>query len=469
MALNLDEQPRSLHVLRASIAVLAAAWLAFLVSTVTGTASDVALLGTPVADWLYAGLLLGAGMICLARALVDQPERAVWTAFAIGLTLWSFGDIWWLAFLADGGEAPYPSIADALWLSSYVPMAYGIWRLISVRVGWQALGPAAWLDGAIAALTGSALFAATVLAGPIAAALEGEPMVFATNLAYPIGDLLLLGSVLAALSAMGWRPGRAIGLIAAGLLLRAVADFAYLNQVTLGTYTGGVLDTAWPAASLLVAAAACVSARGARREPDWRTFIAPATFVALSLALLVVDHFDRLPSSAVMLAGVAIAVAAARLGSMVHTTLAINERRALTDPLTGLSNRRALTRDLTRALEDSRAGQRFVFALFDLDGFKRYNDNFGHPAGDSLLVRLGARLVAAAEPGGAYRIGGDEFCVLISDRGDAQERLARASAALTEAGEGFQITAARGSVSIPGETTDPELAMQLADRRMYAA
>ena len=110
---------------------------------------------------------------------------------------------------------------------------------------------------------------------------------------------------------------------------------------------------------------------------------------------------------------------------MVHTTLAINERRALTDPLTGLSNRRALTRDLTRALEDSRAGQRFVFALFDLDGFKRYNDNFGHPAGDSLLVRLGARLVAAAEPGGAYRIGGDEFCVLISDRGDAQERLAR--------------------------------------------
>ena len=52
------------------------------------------------------------------------------------------------------------------WLASYPPMAYGLWRLISLRVGWQALGAAAWLDGVIAALGGSAIFAATLLAGP---------------------------------------------------------------------------------------------------------------------------------------------------------------------------------------------------------------------------------------------------------------------------------------------------------------
>jgi len=437
--------------------------------TITDAAASVKWLGMAIGDPLYTGLLLGAGVVCMAHAVVEPTERRVWAAFAVGLSLWSFGDIWWLVFLAETAAPPYPSIADAFWLSSYVPMAYGIWRLILLRVSWRALGPAAWLDGAIAALAGSALFTATLLAGPLAAAVEGEPMVFATNLAYPIGDLLLLGCVLAALSATGWRPGRAIGLIAGGLLLRALADFVYLDQITLGSYDGGLLDTCWPAASLLIAAAACVPASSSRREPDWRAFIAPAAFMTTSLGLLVFDHFERLPSLAVILAGVAIAVAAARMGTMVRTTLATTQRQALTDPLTGMSNRRGLTRDLERALEHARAGQRFAFAMFDLNGFKRYNDNFGHPAGDSLLTRLGARLADAAAPGGAYRIGGDEFCVLFADHGDAENRLARADAALTDKGDGFQITAARGSVSIPAETTDPEQAMQIADRRMYAA
>jgi two-component system, cell cycle response regulator len=467
----MDAHRQAAHIrrLRWAFAVLAAAWLAYVALTLTGAATDVEWLGMPIGDPLYAGLLLGAGMVCLARAIAEPAERGAWSAFAVGLTLWSLGDVWWLLFLAHAADAPYPSMADALWLSSYVPMAYGVWRLISARVSWRRLGPAAWLDGAIAALTGSAVFAATLLAGPLAAALEGEPMAFATNLAYPIGDLLLLGCVLAALSATGWRPGRAIGLIAAGLLLRAIADFVYLDQVTLGTYHGGLLDTAWPAASLLVAAAACLPATSSRREPDWRAFIAPAAFVTISLALLVFDHFERLPASAVILAGVAIAVAAVRMGTMVRTTLATTQRQALTDPLTGMRNRRGLARDLARALEGVDAGQQFTFAMFDLNGFKRYNDNFGHPAGDSLLARLGARLGEAAKPGRAYRIGGDEFCVLFRDEGDTADRLARADAALSDTGEGFRITAARGSASIPAETTDPEQAMQLADRRMYAA
>jgi GGDEF domain-containing protein len=82
------------------------------------------------------------------------------------------------------------------------------------------------------------------------------------------------------------------------------------------------------------------------------------------------------------------------------------ERVALTDALTGLGNRRALTTGLQAA-----AGARMV-ALFDLDGFKQYNDTFGHPAGDALLARLGERLAGAVEGiGAAYRMGGDEFCV----------------------------------------------------------
>ena len=52
----------------------------------------------------------------------------------------------------------------------------------------------------------------------------------------------------------------------------------------------------------------------------------------------------------------------------------------------------------------------WLLAIFDLDGFKGYNDAFGHPAGDALLARLGGRLAAAtADHGRAYRLGGDEF------------------------------------------------------------
>jgi len=455
--------------LRVALVALAVVWVAYAGLLLTGALGDTQLLGTPVEGMMYASLLLGAGVLCLVRARVQRAERAVWATVGVGLTLWSFGDIWWIFVLADAAEVPYPSIADGFWLASYPPMAYGLWRLIALRVGWRALGAAAWLDGVLAALAGCALFAATLLAGPLAAAAQGEPMTFATNLAYPIGDLILLGFALAALSATGWRPGRGIGLIAAGLLLRAVADFVYLDQITRGTYgDGGVLDTAWPAASLLVAAAACVPTARSRREPDWMVFLAPVVFVTGSLGLLIYDHWDRLPGSAIVLAGAAVGVAALRMATMVRATVTSSRQEAATDPLTGMKNRRSLTRDLDRALEQLDGSQRFVFAIFDLNGFKGYNDSFGHPAGDSLLIRLGGRLSEVAAPGAAYRLGGDEFCVLMPDDGDAERWLAQAGAALSESGDGFAISAARGSVLVPAEARDPEEIMQLADRRMYA-
>ena len=63
---------------------------------------------------------------------------------------------------------------------------------------------------------------------------------------------------------------------------------------------------------------------------------------------------------------------------------------ALTDALTGIGNRRRLMDELAEALEQARAGERdYVLAIFDLDGFKPYNDSFGHAAGDHLLRRMG--------------------------------------------------------------------------------
>lgn len=147
---------------------------------------------------------------------------------------------------------------------------------------------------------------------------------------------------------------------------------------------------------------------------------------------------------------------------------AIREQ-ALTDPLTGLGNRRRLTEDLTRACD---AGQRrpSVLLLFDLDGFKSYNDTFGHLAGDELLARLGGRLQRAVEGAGqAYRLGGDEFCARLRlDGADPGALIGNVAAALTETGPDYTIEASLGVVLLPQEADTAQRALRLADERMYA-
>ncbi len=145
--------------------------------------------------------------------------------------------------------------------------------------------------------------------------------------------------------------------------------------------------------------------------------------------------------------------------------------QVFTDPLTQLGNRRLLAGDLRERLEAATGDRPAVLMLFDLDGFKRYNDTFGHVAGDALLARLGAKLAAAVEPDGtAYRLGGDEFCVLIDAREDELDsRLLAAAGALTESGEEFSVTASYGVTLLPHEADDPDHAIQLADERMYAS
>ena len=143
---------------------------------------------------------------------------------------------------------------------------------------------------------------------------------------------------------------------------------------------------------------------------------------------------------------------------------------ALTDSLTLLPNRRSLMADLDASLVEASVERPVVLGLFDLDGFKSYNDGFGHSAGDALLERLGGALAAAVESyGRAYRMGGDEFCLLARvDGEDAEPLLEAAAQALSEHGEAFSITASYGSIILPTETSDPAEALRAADQRMYA-
>jgi diguanylate cyclase (GGDEF)-like protein len=150
----------------------------------------------------------------------------------------------------------------------------------------------------------------------------------------------------------------------------------------------------------------------------------------------------------------------------MRVALERSAREARTDQLTGLPNRRALMEELDRRIA---AGQTFTLALADLNGFKRYNDSFGHPAGDALLRRLGHRLAEAWDGHGfAARLGGDEFCV-IADALEPDALQGRLHAALRETGDGVNVSAASGLAAVPVDATDASSALRLADTRLYAA
>ncbi|GIF02158.1 HD domain-containing phosphohydrolase [Paractinoplanes rishiriensis] len=154
---------------------------------------------------------------------------------------------------------------------------------------------------------------------------------------------------------------------------------------------------------------------------------------------------------------------------MLHRAQNALTRVANTDAMTGLSNRRQLMTDLDCQLPRATIDNSLLLILCDLNGFKAYNDTFGHPAGDALLTRLGASLNRSiVGHGRAYRIGGDEFCILASPGPNgADEIINIATQALSEQGDGFSITASHGAILLPSDAASSDDAMRLVDIRMY--
>ncbi|MDP9346480.1 MAG: diguanylate cyclase, partial [Actinomycetota bacterium] len=175
-----------------------------------------------------------------------------------------------------------------------------------------------------------------------------------------------------------------------------------------------------------------------------------------------------------LLAAMAVIALFWRLDTVRHVAVRARNKdlevQALSDALTGLPNRRKLEIDLARAVQQADAGEPSALILCDLDGFKTYNDTFGHLEGDLLLGRLGTKLAQTVAPHGiAYRLGGDEFCALLRlDDQELQSTLRACHAALSESGTGFEVRASIGCVSLPEEASTASIALRLADQRMYA-
>jgi diguanylate cyclase (GGDEF)-like protein len=192
----------------------------------------------------------------------------------------------------------------------------------------------------------------------------------------------------------------------------------------------------------------------------------------VSTGIHVYDHFHPVNLLAIVLATATLLLVVVRLALTFRENRRLHEltrHEATTDALTGLGNRRKLIADLERQLGVNEV-EPALLMIFDLDGFKGYNDTFGHPAGDELLARLGRKLQAVPGPEGvAYRLGGDEFCLIVPIAGvEVEPLIDRACVALSERGQGFEVTSSFGAVLLPEDTTDPSEAMHTADERLYA-
>jgi two-component system cell cycle response regulator len=416
--------------------------------------------------WFYNALMVLACVIVGARAYLDSRERAAWTAFTAGLVAWTFGEI----YVAAVQPESYPSLGDLGFIAFY-PLVY-IGMVALLRGHTRSIGGTLWLDGVTASLAAGAL-AAAVLFELVLTTTEGSPATVVTNLAYPLGDVLLLSAIFGVFSLTGWRPGVRWLLLGVGVLSTTLADAIYLFQSSSGTYVEGTwIDILWPVAMISFALAAWAGDRSGSLSVDGRPLlVVPAACALVGIGILVYDHFERLNVLAIILSTATLLAVVVRLATTFRENSRLYEltkQEAVTDALTGLANRRKLLTDLDRCF-GADGSQPTLLMMFDLDGFKTYNDTYGHPAGDALLARLGAKLAEVPRGAGtAYRLGGDEFCLIARVDGDAEGLIDRACAALSESGEGFTIGSSFGAVMLPDETTDADHALRLADERLYA-
>ena len=418
--------------------------------------------------FVYNGLLVAASLVCLARGLLVRGERLPWLLLGTALALWTTGDLYYYFFLSGAAEVPIPSLADPFYLAFY-PVSYVALALL-LRTRMRGFRGRLWLDGVIGSLAVAALGAALVFE-KVLSTTDGSALVVATNLAYPLADLLLLSLVVAMFGLTGWRFDATWALVALGFAVFAIADSVYLYETAAGTYVeGGPLDVGWPAALVLIACSAWQPIRKLEgvRDDSWALAV-PTVLAGAGLMVLVYDHFVRINTLAVVLSAATIAAVIVRAVLTFRervALLAASREEALTDALTGLGNRGD-----SWPISGARSPPSDPTALvvFDLDGFKAYNDSFGHAAGDTLLSRVAGRLgLATADFGTAYRLGGDEFCVLASiEQSGLGSVIDRAAEALTEEGEGFAVSCSYGAVLMPAEASALTDALRMADDRMY--
>ena len=393
-----------------------------------------------------------AALGAAARCAPERSARTAWRLLACAFAVQLGGALGQAAYESTG-RLPFPSFVDVPYLAFYPLLLAGLLSFPSGRLAGVArlrFG----LDLAIVALTGA--LAVSVVIPERLTQLGPRPLNDTVLLTFPLGDVIVLGAI----GAILLRRTNIASAVPLRLLATGIVCFVGSKLILMGGGSsfqrGHAFDALWLFGIALFALAAAsepgAEVHAAVSDAE-RPAAAWAPYLALLAAsgLLIADHNSLL----VVIAAVVITllVCGRQMLTSTHVTgvkrLASHDSTG--DVLTGLPGRRQLIADLQTAIETASPTAERTLVLFDLDGFKSYNDTFGHPAGDQLLARLAGQLQDALPASGrAYRLGGDEFCALVSRSAlSADEIGALGVAALSERGTGFAITGVGGSRHAP--------------------
>lgn len=458
-------------------------WKAYLCAALAATAAYFA---SPIETWVqtiwFVSIGLFAGGAIVFGVLRQRPAGAlIWLLFAAGISLNALGTLVEALLGRVFGVETFPSLADVCYLALYPALAAGLVLLISRRSkhrDWASIVDATTIT------TGLGLLSWVFVIHPAAGDPELGILGHVVSVSYPVGDVVLLALMVRLLLAPGIRTP-ATRLITGSLLLFLGGDAAWavFNQIGWEPTIGAehLLQMNFLIAYTLFGAAAL---HPSARDVGEAALPLPPRLSAAHLLLLTTTSLIA-PAILVMQVlrhqvtdGIAIAIGSAVLFLLVVVRMSQLLRKVeaqavqlrdlvRVDELTGLPNRRAWSVELPRAIERARRdGIPLSVAMIDLDHFKRFNDDFGHPAGDKLL-KVAALLWSAAlrAVDQLARYGGEEFIVLLpaADAAEAAEVIERLRPA-TPAGQTFSA----GIAEWDGLETSDELIAR-ADEALYEA
>lgn len=419
----------------------------------------------PAVDIVAAASLFAAARSALKRS---RRRALAWATLGLAMLCYAAGDSIWTVLELVLKESPFPSLADVFYLAYYPAALAGVVLLTN-----RALSRGEQIRRALDVVT---VLAAAILASwnfllaPLLATNIHEPLWAQIILvAYPCGDLVLVGALLLLIYADSDRGDiRWIHALAFGIVMTIIADYLYSYESLQGIYvSGSLLDLGWIGGNLIIGLSGAsqwtpappVVRRPRIQQPgglqfglkSFRTYL-PYLWLLGSFVLLILRGVTTLPMSFFSLAlGVGLVMTLVlvrqlitlsenyRLTTQLRTQATrlqttnvdlssqIAERQrmeeklsydAVHDGMTGLANRILFMDHLDQAMRRSRRHKRQSLAVLfiDVDHFKVVNDSLGHSYGDQLLVLIGRRLqetVRAIDT--VARFGGDEFTILLED------------------------------------------------------
>jgi hypothetical protein len=263
--------------------------------------------------WVNGVLLWGAAVACAAAALRAERGRVAWWLVALALASWATGDTIWSIRFGHAVTPPATSLSDVFWLAWYPLIIAALVLLIRERVAGFELHR--WIDGIAVMLLVATPWVALFLQ-PVAEHSGASGLTVVVDFAYPLGDALLVGTVLGVFVLMDWHPGRMWLTLGIALTVMGVADAISSVDALAHVHDRGVYDAAWAGAAVLVAYAAWQPHPGRleRREPiGWRAIVLAVAAQVLAASIQTYAIFDEIPASERILTVIVLMIATVQI------------------------------------------------------------------------------------------------------------------------------------------------------------